>query len=84
MNKTGILVILGTGIIVVLIFIFSNFNIQVNINSKGDVVKGSQTDSMHGKSVPADSTIFNSLVGKSSADFTLETYDGNEIALSSL
>lgn len=84
MNKTGLLVILGTGIIIALIVVVSNFNIEVNINGKGDAVQGSQTDSMHGESVPADATVFNNLVGKPAPDFILETYDGNKIALSSL
>ncbi|MCL5438898.1 MAG: peroxiredoxin family protein [Patescibacteria group bacterium] len=97
MNKTGLIAILGTGIVIALILVVSNFNIEVNINSKGDQVstdketgqsvQGSQTDSMashHGGSTPVDATIFNGLVGKSAPDFTLENYDGKKIILSEL
>jgi len=83
MNKTGLIAILGTGIIIALIVVVSNFNIEIKVNNKGDAVQGSQTDSMHG-SVPADAAVFNSLVGKSAPDFTLETYDGKKITLSEL
>ena len=97
MNKTGLIAILGTGIIIALIVIISNFNIEVNVNSKGDQVsanqqnnqaaQGSQDNSMvsqHGGSATTDATVFNSLIGKSAPDFALETYDGNKIVLSSL
>jgi len=97
MDKTGILAILGTGIILALILVVSNFNIEVNINSKGDkvpasqpttrAIQGTQTDSMashHGGGTSVDATVFNSLVGKSAPDFTLESYDGKKITLSEL
>lgn len=95
MNKTGLIVILGTGIVLSLILIVSNFNIQININSKGDeasasqqtaqTTQGAQADSMashHGGGAAVDVTAFNSLVGKVAPDFTLESYDGKKITLS--
>lgn len=97
MKKTGILTVLGIGAILGLILIISNFNIQINVNSKEDkaaakgqtnqVVRGVQTDSMashHGGAKPADATVFNGLSGKNAPDFTLESYDGKKITLSQL
>lgn len=94
-QKTGLIAIMGTGIIIFLIVIFSNFNIEIKLNGNSssvsanqptsDSMHGSQGDSMtghHGGSTTADSTIFNGLVGKPAPDFTLETYDGNKITLS--
>lgn len=95
MNKTGLIAILGTGAVLALILLVSNFNIQININSKGDQVSASQqtnqatqkaqTNSMadhHGGGAVVDATVFNSLVGKVAPDFTLESYDGKKITLS--
>lgn len=93
MNKNGILVILGTVVIVALIFLLSNFNIQINVNRGGNQVSANQQtsgssqgsqDSMHGPAKPADSTIFDSLLNKPAPDFTLQTYNGENISLSSL
>lgn len=96
MNKTGIIAILGTGAVLALILIVSNFNIQVNINSKEDKVAASQqvaqqsgaaqSDPMadHHGGGAVDVTIFNNLVGKLSPDFTLESHDGKKITLSQL
>ncbi len=97
LNKTGLIAILGTGIIIILIVIVSNFNIEVNVNSKENEasanqqttqsIQGSQDNSMashHGGSAPADANVFNSLVGKPAPDFTMETYDGSKIVLGSL
>ncbi len=97
LNKTALIAILGTGIVVALIVIISNFNVQINVNGNKDsasanqqtdqTVQGSQEDSMtsmHGGAKPADETDFNSLLGKPAPDFTLESYDGKKITLSSL
>lgn len=97
MNKNVIIAILGTGVIIALILLVSNFNIQVNINSKGDKASASQqtaqkttttqTDPMadhHGGGSAVDATVFNSLVGKAAPDFSLESYDGKKITLSEL
>lgn len=97
MNRTGLIAILGTGIVLALILLVSNFNIQININNKGDGVVASQqttqtagatqANSMadhHGGGASVDATIFNSLVGKSAPDFILESYDGKKITLSEL
>lgn len=90
MNKNGILVILGTVVVVALVFLLSNFNIQININPEGNQVSANQQtsqgsqDSMHGPAKPADSTVFNSLLNKPAPDFTLQTYNGENISLSNL
>lgn len=96
MNKNGLMVVVGTGVIVGLIFLLSNFNIQININPGGSQVSakqqtsGSDTtsqDSMashHAAPKPADSTVFDSLLNKPAPDFTLQTYNGENITLSSL
>lgn len=97
MNKTGWIAILSTGIVLMLILLVSNFNIQININSKGDGIAANQsttsttgatqTNSMadhHGGGATVDATVFNNLAGKTAPDFTLEGYDGKKITLSEL
>ena len=97
MNKTGWIAILGTGVVLALILLVSNFNIQINVNSKENGVGASQqttqtagttqTNSMadhHGGGVSVDATIFNGLIGRSAPDFTLESYDGKKVTLSEL
>lgn len=87
MSKNGLIAILGTGAVLVLILIASNFDFDFNVKSKGSKVSSPVLqggDSMHGGGVPVDATIFNSLVGKSAPDFTLESYDGKKLTLSSL
>lgn len=88
MNKTGLIAIFATGIIILVIVVAGNFNIEVNVGGKGNQVSAPQDDSMashhSGAAIPADATVFNNLVGKPASDFTLETYDGNQITLSSL
>ena len=97
MKKTGTLVTLGTGIIA-LIVILSNYNIKLSMDKKEDsvsvnqqvspAVQESQDDSMasmHGGAAPgANAAVFNSLIGTIAPDFTLETYHGDKITLSSL
>lgn len=98
MNKLKFLAILGTGAILALILLISNFNVEININSKKDqaspagqtpqatqAVQGAQTDSMasHHGGVTVDAAVFNGLVGKVAPDFTLESYNGEKITLSS-
>ncbi|MEK7565462.1 MAG: peroxiredoxin family protein [Patescibacteria group bacterium] len=76
--KDWIFTIIGTGILVALIVI---------IGQKGSppaVQQSSGGDSMHGSSQPADSKIFNNLVGKTAPDFTLESYSGEKFTLSFL
>ena len=94
MNKNGLIAILGTGLILALVILVSNFNIRIDVNSNDDreplsrqTEQQTQTDSMaghHGGGTPADATIFNDLVGKTAPDFTLESYDGKKITLSEL
>ena len=94
MNKNGLIAVLGTGIILALVMLVSNFNVRIDINGNGDQAANlqptqqvAQVDSMaghHGGGTPADSTLFNDLVGKPAPDFTLESYDGEKITLSEL
>lgn len=97
MNKTVLIAIIGTGVILALILLVSNFNIQININTKGDGVSATQPTaqtsqnvqansmaSHHGGGTPPDATVFNNLVGKAAPDFTLEGYDGKKFTLSEL
>lgn len=97
MSKNGWIAILGTGIVLALILLVSNFNIQININSKGDEASANQsttsttgatqTNSMadhHGGGATVDATVFNNLIGKTAPDFILEGYDGKKITLSEL
>ncbi|MBI2314491.1 redoxin domain-containing protein [Candidatus Daviesbacteria bacterium] len=94
MNKTGWIAILGTGVVLALILLVSNFNVQININSKGDEVSAgqqatgaAQVNSMadhHGGGVSVDAAVFNGLIGKPAPDFTLESYNGKKITLSGL
>lgn len=87
-NKTGLMVILGTGIIIALVLIFTNFKVEVKVKGKEEPSPSSKAgDSMashHGGAKPADATVFNSLLNKPAPDFTLESYDGKKITLSSL
>ena len=95
MNKNGLIAVLGTGIVLVLVTLVSNFNIRVDINSDSggtstaqqSTPQTAQVDSMaghHGGGVSADATLFNDLVGKTAPDFTLESYDGKRFNLSEL
>lgn len=88
-NKTGLIAVLGTVVVVALILIVANFNIK--ISSKKDqaaVVQPTQqpqTNDHHGGGGAAvDTTIFDSLTNKAAPDFTLESYDGKKIILSEL
>lgn len=87
----------GTIILVIIIFALSNLNIEINIGSKnnqdanasqntGAKPQGPVVDSMadHHKPKPADSGVFDKLLGKAAPDFTLESYDGKKYTLSSL
>lgn len=44
----------------------------------------SSGDGMHGAPKPADTTVFNGLLNNPAPDFTLESYDGKKVTLSSL
>src|SRR3990170_4881191 len=94
MNKNGLIATLGTGLILGLVILISNFNIRIDVNSNDgrepigrQMTPQAQDDSMaghHGGGTPADATLFNDLVGKTAPDFTLESYDGKKITLSEL
>lgn len=87
-NKTGLMVVLATGIVIALVLIFTNFKVEIKVKGKEEPSPSSTAgDSMashHGGAKPADATVFNSLPGKPAPDFTLESYDGKKITLSSL
>lgn len=86
MNKTGLIAILGTGLVLALILVVSNFNISVNKKGEAPVQtqQVSSGDDHHGGGAAVDTNIFDSLVGKTAPDFTLESYDGKKITLSQL
>ncbi len=87
MSKNGLIAILGTGIIIALVVIFTNSNKTSTNNQPVQATAEGQADSMadhHAAPKPADAEIFNGLVGKSAPDFILETYDGKKLTLSSL
>lgn len=87
-NNRGLLVVLlGTGVLIALIVAITSLNIGIKIGGKNDKpVLGTQSDSVedHHKPKPAESVLFDSLVGKTAPDFTLETYDSKRVTLSSL
>jgi len=88
-NKTGLLVVLATGAVIALVLIFTNFKVEIKVNGKetplvSTSAAGDSMASHHGGGKPADSTIFNGLLNKPAPDFTLESYDGKKITLSSL
>lgn len=92
MSKNTMIAIAGTGIVVAIILVISNFNIDINVNNKDGISTGNtaqQTqagsmDSHHGGGASVDMTVFNGLTGKSAPDFTLESYDGTKVTLSEL
>lgn len=82
-SKNAVIAILGTGLVVALILLFSKPT-QVAQTTQPAIQKA-PADSMadhHGGGAPVDATLFNSLVGKAAPDFTLESYDGKKITLS--
>ncbi len=96
MSETKLAAILATVAILAIVLFVSNFNIQININGKGNDTANQKTtqasgqpqgDSMashHGGGARADSTVFNNLTGRPAPDFSLESYDGKTITLSRL
>lgn len=87
MNKKVLIAVLGTGAVLGLILIFSKFNIDMNVkNPENEAVLQTQDNSMasmHGQG-SIDESMFNSLVGRVAPDFTLESYNGEKVTLSSL
>lgn len=88
MNKAKLIAILTTIIVIAIIVAVSNSNTEVKvIQQASQQVQSAQdesTASHHGGSNLENATIFNSLVGKPAPDFTLDTYEGDKITLSSL
>ena len=88
-NKTGLVVILATGAVIALVLIFTNYKVEIKVNGKetpavSTSAAGDSMASHHGGAKPADAAVFNSLLGKPAPDFTLESYGGKKITLSSL
>lgn len=82
--KDWIFTALGTAILVALVVLIAGSK-DTN-QSTASVTNKTNTDSMasmHG-GAPADSKLFDSLVGKTAPDFTLESFSGEKITLSSL
>ena len=77
--------ILGTAILVALIVLIVNLKNnrpQAAVLSQSSGAQDSMA-SMHGGG-PADSSVFNSLVGQTAPDFTLPSYSGDSVTLSKL
>jgi thioredoxin-dependent peroxiredoxin len=87
-SQSNLISILGTAFVVLAIMNATSVK-PVDTNSSvsalpGTGQSGAPTDDHHGGGAPADSTQFDSLLGKKAPDFTLEDFDGNKISLSSL
>ncbi|MDP3998270.1 MAG: peroxiredoxin family protein [bacterium] len=95
-SKKGIFIGVLVGIVAVVVF-WANQNIEITIGGNDNQntslgqtsqsVQGSQVSDQtadHHGSKPADSKIFDSLLGKAAPDFTLEDFDGKKMTLSSL
>lgn len=80
--KYWISVALGTTILVALIVLITRPGSPSN-QQAGNNAAGDDMASMHG-TVPADSVVFNNLVGKTAPDFTLTNYNGDTVTLSKL
>ncbi len=86
-TKDWLFTALGTAILVALIMLIIRLN-GTQTPTAGSFVgpQGAAADdmaSMHG-GAPANSTLFDNLVGKTAPDFTLPTYDGKTITLREL
>src|SRR3972149_7905785 len=91
--KTEIYILIGTGLLVLLVFVITGFNIDVKIGRKNAETSSSNqygpspqapvVDTMANHHTPrsADSNVFDSLMGKQAPDFTLESYDGKKYTL---
>jgi len=86
--KDWLFTIISTGILVALVIIIVQLS---SIKKTNGTALGQQAqqqtqpqDSMHGPAQPADAKIFSGLVGKTAPDFTLPSYNGETVKLSSL
>ena len=88
--KDWIFTILGTAILVALIVLITSLksnNQSAAILPSNPPTGETSADPMaghHGGEKPADSTVFNNLVGKTAPDFTLASYSGDLVTLSQL
>ena len=88
--RDWIFTILGTAILVALIVLITSLksnNQSAAILPSNPPTGEASADPMaghHGGGTPANSKVFNSLVGKAAPDFTLASYNGDTITLSQL
>lgn len=90
--KGKLLVIIAVLGIVGLILLLSNFNISVNLgkektSAQNSTANAATQDSMashHGGGDVVDSTVFNALLNKEAPDFTLSSFDGEQLTLNKL
>ena len=92
-SKHQIYILVGTALIVFIVYAVTNFNINISPKNSQNTAptqvkaaQDNQSDDMsdHHKPKPSDSTVFNNLVGKTAPDFTLESFDGKKYTLGSL
>ena len=83
--KGTIIIMVLTSAVTWLVFsIASNQNKSQDSKQTAQVQGDQSTADHHGGSTPVSSTTFDKLVGKKALDFTLESYNGEKITLSSL
>ncbi|MBI4079459.1 MAG: redoxin domain-containing protein [Candidatus Levybacteria bacterium] len=91
-NKEWLFITLATFATVGVIFVVTFFlakdtpkpNTSTSDVKQQSVLSNDDMSSHHAPASPSDSTAFNSLVGKTAPDFTLEDYTGKAVTLSSL
>lgn len=86
--KTELWILIGTAVLVLIVLLVTGNknNNQTSASSQTNTSANQTEDpmaAMH-RPQPADSKTFDSLLGKTAPDFTLESYDGTKYTLSSL
>lgn len=83
MNKTGLIAILATAVVLILILLVGNKSSNKQPDTQtAEVTQTNSVADHHGGGAAVDTTLFSSLVGKAAPDFTLADYDGKKITLS--